>query len=377
MKFLFASDSWKGSLTNEQTGELLEKAAKEVFPDCICERLPVADGGEGTVDAVIKAAGGERIAVAVHGPLMEPRGAYYGKPDERRAVLEMALASGYALVPQEKKNPLRTTTYGTGELIKDALDRGFRDISIAIGGSATNDGGMGCMRALGVRFLDERDAELEGVGADLIRVAHIDISGLDDRVKETKFTVMCDVKNPLCGQNGATFTFGKQKGGTPEMLEELERGMRNYRDVIVREFGVDPDEMEGSGAAGGLGAALLVFLKAKLNPGIKTVLDLIGFDARLKDTDLVITGEGHIDAQSCFGKVVQGVGMRCKSRGIPAIALVGGMGEGAEDIYEYGISSIMTTVNGVMSLEEALERAEELYYRGAVRMFRMVKVAKK
>ena len=210
MKFLFASDSWKGSLTNEQTGELLEKAAKEVFPDCICERLPVADGGEGTVDAVIKAAGGERIAVAVHGPLMESRGAYYGKPDERRAVLEMALASGYALVPQEKKNPLRTTTYGTGELIKDALDRGFRDISIAIGGSATNDGGMGCMRALGVRFLDERGAELEGVGADLIRVAHIDISGLDDRVKETKFTVMCDVKNPLCGQNGATFTFGKQ-----------------------------------------------------------------------------------------------------------------------------------------------------------------------
>ena len=186
MKFLFASDSWKGSLTNEQTGELLEKAAKEVFPDCICERLPVADGGEGTVDAVIKAAGGERIAVAVHGPLMEPRDAYYGKPDEKRAVLEMTLASGYALVPQEKKNPLRTTTYGTGELIKDALDRGFRDISIAIGGSATNDGGMGCMRALGVRFLDERGAELEGVGADLIRVAHIDISGLDDRVKETK-----------------------------------------------------------------------------------------------------------------------------------------------------------------------------------------------
>ena len=205
---------------------------------------------------------------------------------------------------------------------------------------------------------------------------HIDISGLDDRVAETKFTVMCDVKNPLCGPDGATCTFGKQKGATPEMLKELEQGMKHYRDVIIREFGVNPDKMEGSGAAGGLGAALLVFLRAKLNPGIETVLDLIGFDARLKDTDLVITGEGHIDAQSCFGKVVQGVGMRCKSRAVPVIALVGGMGEGAEDIYEYGIRSIMTTVNGVMSLEHAMERAEELYYRGAVRMFRMVKVGR-
>lgn len=194
MKFLFASDSWKGSLTNEQTGELLEKAAKEVFPGCVCEKMPVADGGEGTVDTVIRASGGGRISVEVHGPFMERHSAYYGRLDEKRAVLEMALASGYALVPQEKKNPLETTTYGTGELIRDALDRGFRDISIAIGGSATNDGGMGCMRALGVRFLDDAGEELQGVGRDLGRVAHIDISGLDVRVKDTKFTVMCDVK---------------------------------------------------------------------------------------------------------------------------------------------------------------------------------------
>lgn len=373
MKFLFASDSWKGSLTNEQTGELLEKAAKEVFPGCVCEKMPVADGGEGTVDTVIRASGGERISVEVHGPFMERHSAYYGKLDEKRAVLEMALASGYALVPQERKNPLETTTYGTGELIRDALDRGFRDISIAIGGSATNDGGMGCMRALGVRFLDDAGEELQGVGRDLGRVAHIDISGLDVRVKDTKFTVMCDVKNPLCGPDGATNTFGKQKGGTPEMLEELERGMQRYRDVILREFGADPDQMEGSGAAGGLGAALLIFLGAKLNSGIETVLDLIDFDAHLGDVSLVVTGEGRADRQSCFGKVVQGVGMRCRSRGIPVIALAGGMGEGAEALYEYGIDSIMTSVNGVMPLEEALEHAEELYYRGAVRMFRMVK----
>lgn len=373
MKFLFASDSFKGSLSSEQTGELLERAAKEIFPDCICEKLPVADGGEGTVDAVIKTVCGERIPVTVHGPLMEPCSAYYGKLDEKRAVLEMALASGYALVPPEKKNPLYTTTYGTGELIRDALDKGFRDISIAIGGSATNDGGMGCMRALGVRFLDGSGLELEGTGQNLGRVEHIDCSGMDERIKETTFTVMCDVKNPLCGENGATCTFGKQKGGTPEILEELERGMQHYRDVIIREFGVNPDEMAGSGAAGGLGAALLVFLKAKLNPGIKTVLELMNFDARLDGVSLVVTGEGRIDWQSCFGKVVQGIGERCKRRDIPVIALVGSMGEGAENIYEHGIDSTMTTVNGVMPLEDAIGNAEELYYRGALRLFRMVK----
>ena len=373
MKFLFVSDSFKGSLTSEMTGDLLERAAKEIFPDCICEKLPVADGGEGTVNAVVRAVSGEIIPVTVHGPLMEMQNACYGKLDEKRAVLEMASASGYALVPAGKKNPLYTTTYGTGEMIRDALDKGFRDISIAIGGSATNDGGMGCMRALGVRFLDENGAELDGAGKDLGKVAHIDCSNLDERIKETKFTVMCDVTNPLCGENGATYTFGKQKGGTPEILEELEQGMRHYRDVIVKEFGVNPDEMKGSGAAGGLGAALLVFLKATLRSGIETVLELIHFDAYLKDTSLVITGEGRTDRQSCFGKVVQGVGERCKYKNIPAIALVGSMGEGAENIYRHGILSIMTTVNDAMSLEEAMEHAEELYYNGAVRMFRMVK----
>jgi glycerate kinase len=373
VKFLFASDSFKGSLSSEKTGELLERAAKEVFPDCICEKLPVADGGEGTVDAVIRATGGEKISVMVHGPLMEKCAAYYGKPDENRAVLEMALASGYALVPQEKQNPLYTTTFGTGELIRDALDRGFRDISIAIGGSATNDGGMGCMRALGIRFLDKEGTELEGIGRDLGRVTHIDISGLDERVKETKFTVMCDVTNPLCGEHGATYTFGKQKGGTPEILEELEKGMRHYRDVIIREFGINPDQMAGSGAAGGLGAALFVFLKASLHSGVGRVLDLIDFDSHLEGVSLVVTGEGRTDWQSCFGKVVQGVGERCKRNNIPAIALVGGMGEGAEDICAHGIDSIMTTVNGVMPLEEAMARAEELYFGSAVRMFRMVR----
>ena len=308
---------------------------------------------------------------------MQNRTAYYGKLDENRAIIEMALASGYALVPSEKKNPLYTSSYGTGELIRDALDRGFRDIPIAIGGSATNDGGMGCMRALGIRFLDREGRELMGNGSDLEHLAEIDDSGLDSRLADTRFTVMCDVTNPLCGEQGATYTFGPQKGGTPEVLERLERGMENYRDILIRTYGMNPDTIPGSGAAGGLGAALLVFLRAELRSGIETVLDLIGFDSRLEGVSLVVTGEGCTDWQSCYGKVVQGVGDRCLRRRVPAVALAGGMGEGAEQIYQHGILSILTTVNGFMSAEDAFANAETLYYQAALRLFRLLKAGQK
>ena len=373
MKLLFASDSFKGTLSSVKTICLLTKAAKEVFGECECIGIPVADGGEGTADAVIHVMKGEKIRIQVHGPLMETVEASYGKIDERRAILEMAEASGLPMVPEAFRDPRNTSTYGTGELLMDAMERGFTDISIAIGGSATNDGGMGCMRALGVRFLDCDGNELEGRGSDLIRLAHIDCSGMSKRIHDTKFTVMCDVNNLLCGKDGATYTFGKQKGGTPDVLDELERGMQNYRDVIIREFQVDPDEIQGAGAAGGLGAALMVFLQATLKSGIVTVLDLIGFDDMLNNVTLVVTGEGRADWQSCFGKVMQGVGKRCRKYGIPVVALVGAMGEGAEQLYDFGITSMMTTVNSVMELEEALGRAEELYYCGAVRMFRIIK----
>ena len=373
MKFLFASDSLKGTLSSDDTGRLLAKAAKEVFPACICEGIPVADGGEGTVDAVIRAVQGQQIRVKAQDPLMQTRETYYGKLDENRAIIEMALASGYALVSAEKRNPLYTSSYGTGELIRDALDRGFRDITIAIGGSATNDGGMGCMRALGVRFLDRAGRELMGNGSDLGRLAAIDDSGLDPRIADAVFTVMCDVTNPLCGENGATYTFGPQKGATPEILERLERGMENYRDILIRTYDMNPDTIPGSGAAGGLGAALLVFLRAQLKSGIETVLDLIEFDRRLKGVSLVVTGEGCTDRQSCYGKVVQGVGDRCRKHNVPAVALVGGMGEGAEQIYEHGIRSIVTTVNGIMPPKEAFKNAEILYYQAALRLFRLLK----
>ena len=373
MKLLFASDSFKGSLTSEKTVELLSRAAREVFGECECSGVPVADGGEGTVEAVITAEQGEHITVKVHGPLMEETESFYGIFDGNKAVIEMAAASGLPMVPEELRNPLNTTTFGTGELILDALKRGYRDISIAIGGSATNDGGMGCARALGVRFLDQDGNELEGFGRDLARAVSIDISGLDERVKDSKITVMCDVTNPLCGKDGATWTFGKQKGATPEIQEELEKGMCSYRDVIRETFGIDCDGIPGTGAAGGLGAALMVFLGGEMKSGIETVLDLIRFDERLEGVDLVVTGEGRTDWQSCFGKVMQGVGMRAKAKGIPVLGLSGSMGKNAMDICDCGISSLMTTVNAPMPLSEAMERAEELYYEGALRMFRFVK----
>lgn len=374
MKLLFASDSFKGTLSSEQIIRLLTDSANRIFPGCEVAGVPIADGGEGTVDAVIAVTRGQIVSVPVHGPLMEETTATYGVFGGDSAVIEMAAASGLPMVPADKRNPLNTTTYGTGELIRHALESGYRKISVAIGGSATNDGGMGAMAALGVRFLDKDGKDLKGTGSDLAKVADIDVSGLHPAVAEADITVMCDVNNPLTGPDGATYTFGKQKGGTPEILDELEAGMKNYAALLLEKTGVDVDKIAGAGAAGGLGAALCVFLKANLKSGIETVLDLIDFDALLEGTDLVVTGEGRIDWQSAFGKVPSGIGMRCKKKGVPAVAIVGGMGDGADKIYEFGVESIIPTINGAMDIEEALGRAEELYANAADRLFRMIRV---
>ncbi len=377
MRFLFASDSFKGSLSSEKIIELLKESAENVFPGCETRGVPIADGGEGTVDAVIAVTKGEKRVIEVHGPLMENVESSYGIFHGDCAIIEMAAASGLPMVSPEKRNPLNTTTYGTGELIRDALDQGYQKISIAIGGSATNDGGMGAMRALGIRFLDAEGKELEGRGSDLAKVVDIDSTNLHSAVAEAEFTVMCDVNNPLTGTDGATYTFGKQKGGTPEILDELEMGMKNYAMVIQKKFGINVDSIAGAGAAGGLGVALCVFLNAEMKSGIETVLDLIDFDGLLEETDLVVTGEGQIDWQSAFGKVPSGIGQRCQAKGIPAVAVVGGMGSGAEKIYEFGVESIIPTINGAMEMEEALERAEELYRGATERMFRMIRVGMK
>lgn len=377
MKFLFASDSFKGTLSSEKINTLLADSAEKYFPECSYLTVPIADGGEGTLDAVIKVTKGNYREVEVKGPLCEEMKASYGVIDQNTAIIEMAATSGLPLVPLEKRNPLYTTTYGTGQLIKNALDSGFRNISIAIGGSATNDGGMGAMIALGVRFLDKRGRELEGIGKNLEKIRDIDISNIHPSVKDTRFTVMSDVNNPLTGSEGATYTFGPQKGAVGEILTRLEAGMKNYATVIKNKFEIDVENIPGAGAAGGLGVALMLFLNASLNSGIETVLNLIKFDELLKDVDLVVTGEGCIDWQSAYGKVPSGIGHRCMKANVPAIAIVGGMGKGAEEIYKHGIDSIIPTINGAMKIETALENAEELYRNAAERTFRMLKVGMK
>ena len=369
MKLIFASDSFKGSLSSRKTAELLTKAAHVVYGECECIGIPVADGGEGTVDAVCEALNGKKVTAAAHDPLMNRIQAAYCIADNI-SVIEMAAASGLTLVPEDKRDPMNTTTYGTGELILDALDRGCRELYIAIGGSATNDGGMGCMRALGAKFLDKNGCELIGCGRDLSDVSLIDLDGLDKRLSEATITVLCDVKNPLCGENGATYTFAKQKGAAPDMTELLENGMRNYRDVIRRCFGIDCDKIAGAGAAGGLGAALKVFLNASMRSGIETVLDLIRFDDMLIGADLVITGEGRADSQSTCGKVMQGVGLHAKAKGIPVLGLCGSLGEGAEELLNFGITKLIALSDTAGSIEDAIANAECYYYETAVRMLR-------
>ena len=373
MNFLFASDSFKGSLSSPKIAELLTRAAKEVFPDCSCSWIPMADGGEGTAEAVIQAAGGTWVPVTVRGPLGEPVGAGYGLLPGGSAIIEMASASGLVLVDPSLRDPRNTSTYGTGELIAAALKAGCRDVTIAIGGSATNDGGMGCASALGVRFYGADGNVLEGRGGDLARVAKIDVSGLLAEAKEARFIIMSDVDNPLLGPDGATFTFGPQKGAVPQIRDELEAGMENYAAVLKRDLGADTD-FPGAGAAGGLGAALKIFLGARMRSGAEAVLDLAGFDALLEKADIVITGEGRIDWQSARGKVVSAVAKRCKKAGKPCVALVGGMGERADEMLSL-LDSIVPVVQGPCRLEFAMEHAEELYAGAALRTMRLLKIS--
>lgn len=374
MKFVFAPDSFKGTLSSLQVIEILEKAARLHFNDLQVIKVPIADGGEGTVEALITALGGVYRYAEVTGPLkgMTVK-ARYGITENRTAIIEMAQASGLPLLDESRRNPLLTTTYGTGELIRAALDEGIREFIIGIGGSATNDGGMGMAQALGIAFLDGEGRNVGFGGRYLSEIRQIAMDGLDPRIRESRITVICDVNNPLTGPRGATYVYGPQKGATGEMLEILENGMKNYARVIKNQLGIDPDMIPGSGAAGGLGAALTGFLGAVLKPGIEAILDFIDFDSLLDDVDLVVTGEGRIDEQSVYGKAPVGVARHCMGKNVPVVAIAGIMGTNAKAVYDYGINSIMTTVNRAMPLEEALSNAEELLYDAADRMFRFIK----
>jgi glycerate kinase len=374
VKILLAPDSFKGTMSSTRVIEILATSAKKVFPSCEIVKVAMADGGEGTVEALVSAANGEYRYSTVKDPLGNEIVAGYGVLDENTAIIEMAAASGLVLVPDEKRNPLHTSSYGTGQLIRHVLEENFKTIIIAIGGSATNDGGIGAMEALGVRFLDKKGDLVQTTGEHLIDIADIDASGMYSGTGDAKFTVMCDVGNPLLGENGATFVYGAQKGGTGEQLRTLEKGMTGYARILKKKFHIDIAAVSGAGAAGGLSAALMVFLGAELKSGIKTVLEIIRFDELLKNADLVVTGEGRLDGQSSSGKVISGIGQACKEKGIPVVAIAGEIGNGAEKIYEQGIMSVMTTVNKAMDLKDAMERSEELLMNAADRMFRFIQI---
>lgn len=374
MRVLVAADSFKGSLSSLEVAKAVTTGIHRVLREAEVLAVPMADGGEGTVQALVTATGGKLIDVTVTGPLNLPVNAQFGFLPDGTAVLEMAAASGLPLVPDDKRDPRITTTFGTGQLIRAALDRGANKIVMGIGGSATNDGGAGMFQALGGRLLDKEGRDLGYGGGQLDKLHSIDVANLDPRLKNTKIEVACDVQNPLCGPRGASAVYGPQKGATPEMVEILDTNLNHYAELIYDQLGIAVKDVPGAGAAGGLGAGLMAFTGAELKSGVEIVLDTIGIDQLMQKVDLVITGEGQIDSQSAYGKVPVGVASRAARYGLPVIAVVGGIGQGSEKLYEYGIHSIVTIVNGPMNLEEAMANGAALTADAAERTFRLLKV---
>jgi glycerate kinase len=378
MRILIAPDSFKGSLSAVAVADAIEQGLRKVVLTADIKKIPMADGGEGTVEAIITAAGGDIHEQNVIDPLGEEVKAFFGVLDDgTTAVIEMAAASGLPLVPEDKRNPMNTTTYGTGQLIKAAMDKGCNHIIIGIGGSATNDGGVGMAQALGVKFYDAQGRIIDGFGGKVLEhIAHIDISAMDKRVKDIDITVACDVTNPLCGSNGAAAVYGPQKGATPEMVEELDRGLANLAVVIKKDLGIDIKDMPGAGAAGGLGAGLVAFLGASLKPGMDIMIDVTHMDELVSQCDLVITGEGRTDEQTVFGKVPVGVASVAKRHGKPVVCLSGSLGDAAERVYEHGVDALFSIIDRPMALADAMSHTSELLERSAISILRLFLAAR-
>ncbi|MFW5433885.1 glycerate kinase [Paenibacillus apiarius] len=358
MKVVIAPDSFKESLSALEACHAIEKGWRKVFPDAEMVNVPMADGGEGTVQSLVDATGGRLIHCEVTGPLGTPVKAFYGMlGDGKTAIIEMAAASGLALVPQDLRNPLVTTTRGTGELIVSALNEGVSTIILGLGGSATNDGGAGMAQALGVRLLDADGSEIGHGGGELHRIARIEMTEADPRLKRVTFVAACDVDNPLTGERGASAVFGPQKGAGPDMVHQLDGNLVHYAAMIKECLGSDVERMPGAGAAGGLGAGVLAFLDAELKRGVDIVIEATGLASHVKDADLVITGEGRIDSQTIFGKTPMGVAKTAKRYGVPVIGIAGSLADRHEVVHEHGIDMVFPIVPGVCTLEDALHRA--------------------
>lgn len=374
MKIIVAPQALKGSLTAAETGRAIAEGAREVYSEVEIRIVPVADGGEGTVQALVDATGGKVLEREVTGPLGKPVRAFFGlMGDKRTAVIEMAASSGLPLVPPGQRDPRITTTYGVGELILAALNDGCTHFIIGIGGSATNDGGAGMAQALGARLRDAQGNELPRGGTALAQLARIDVEHMDARLRNCTFDVACDVNNPLCGPAGASAVYGPQKGATPEMVAELDAALAHYAWIIERDLGHAVRDIPGAGAAGGLGAGLLAFLHATLRPGAQIVLEAVRLEEQIRTADLIITAEGQLDSQTAYGKSVGAVAALAKKYGLPVLAIAGSLGENYEEIYKLGIDGIAVLPSGPMTLDDSMQQAARLTSKATERALRIFK----
>lgn len=377
MKIIIAIDSFKGSASSSELAFHISKGIKKIYPNCLIDTCPIADGGEGTVEALSGSNGAKLISLTCKDPLGNDVEALYTILKDKTAVVEMASASGLPLVPLEKRDPGITSTYGTGELIIDAIKKGSREFIIGIGGSATNDAGLGMLRALGFKFLDSNNKEVI-FSKDLSHIVYIDRQEVLKELAECNFKIACDVNNPLYGANGAAHIYAGQKGANKEMIEYLDTQLKIFAEIVNKDIGRDLSSTPGAGAAGGLGFGFLAFLNSELKSGIQIVLEQVRLKEKIKNADFVITGEGKIDKQSVMGKVIDGIGSVCKKEGVTCIAIAGGCSEIGEEIHTCGVTSVFSVMDSPMSLEDAMckKRTLELIEKKSEQIFRLIKATR-
>ncbi len=363
-KVLLIPDSFKGTMSSQEICSIMKKTVLTHFPQAEVVSIPVADGGEGSVDAFLEALGGEKIICKTKNPFFEDMDSFYGilpqtkdEPNKKTAVIEMAASAGLPLVA-DRLNPLQATTYGVGQLIAHSLENGITHIIMGLGGSSTNDGGCGCAAALGVKFFDKNGKDFIPTGGSLIDIEKIDVSTLNPLLKNCSITTMCDIDNPLYGETGAAFVFAPQKGANEKVVKELDTGLIHFAEVVKRDLGLDYAQVPGTGAAGGMGFGMLTLLNSELKMGIETVLDTVDFDGQLTDADYVFSGEGKIDTQSLRGKVVIGVANRTKKAGVKLISIVGDIGDNIQEAYDKGVTAIFSINRVAVPFKEAKLRAK-------------------
>ena len=373
MNILIAPDSFKDSLSANAVAGHIFKGIKNVLPDASITQIPLSDGGEGLLEALVRPLDGKFLRVEVKDPLMRNIEAQYGiLGDGNTAVIEMATASGLELLKANERNPMITSTYGTGQLIQDALNRGCTKIIIGLGGSATNDGGIGMVKALGGKFLNKQGESIGEGGGALKDLQRIDLTELDKRLSYCEIISACDVSNPLTGPQGASMVFGGQKGGNPEDLEELDKNLLHYASIIKSDLGKDIKTVEGTGAAGGTGMGLLSFLDAELKRGIELIIDELQLEKHIKDADVVVTGEGQIDRQTLYGKTIMGLARMAQQHHVPVIAIAGKVDNDLEPLYQAGITAVFSIVNQPMSLQESISQTGELIESCVTNIFKLI-----